>query len=82
MVRAVLSGALDDAPVDPDPTFGLHVPRAVPDVEDRLLRPRGTWDDVAAYDRVAADLARRFRENFAEVAPDAPEAWRDGLPGA
>ncbi|NBC95293.1 MAG: phosphoenolpyruvate carboxykinase [Deinococcus-Thermus bacterium] len=82
MVRAVLSGALDDAPMDPDPAFGLRVPRAVPDVDDRLLRPRDTWDDVAAYDRSAAELARRFRENFAEVAPDAPQAWRDGLPGA
>jgi phosphoenolpyruvate carboxykinase (ATP) len=82
MVRALLAGALDATPLDPDPAFGLRVPRTVPGVRDALLRPRATWEDPAAYDRRAAELAQRFRENFDEVAPEAPDAWRDGLPGA
>ena len=76
MVRAVLSGALEDVPLDQDAAFGLQVPRTVPDVSDALLRPRDTWDDGSAYDAQAADLARRFRDNFAKVAPGAPDAWR------
>jgi len=82
MVRAILSGALEDVPLDEDAAFGLRVPRTVPGVPDALLRPRETWGDPSAYDAQAADLARRFGENFAKVAPDAPGAWRAALPGA
>jgi phosphoenolpyruvate carboxykinase (ATP) len=82
MVRAILSGDLDDVALDLDPAFGLSVPRSVPGVDDALLRPRDTWADPAAYDERATHLARRFRENFEKVAPDAPDAWREALPGA
>ena len=64
MVRAILSGALDEAPVDTDPIFGLHVPVHVPGVSDRLLKPRDAWQDPAAYDTVARKLAAKFHENF------------------
>ena len=63
MVRAAISGALDGVPTWTDPVFGLTVPESVPDVPDGVLRPRQTWADGAAYDRAAAALAERFRQN-------------------
>ncbi len=68
MVRAVLSGALDAVPTTPHPVFGVHVPDMVPDVESRVLDPRATWKDGAAYDEKAAALAAMFCANFEQYA--------------
>jgi phosphoenolpyruvate carboxykinase (ATP) len=69
MVRAALSGALDDAPLAHDPIFGLGVPQGCPGVPAELLDPRSTWADPDAYDRQARALAARFQENFAQYEP-------------
>ncbi|MFW6084146.1 MAG: phosphoenolpyruvate carboxykinase (ATP), partial [Gemmatimonadota bacterium] len=65
MVTAALDGSLAEVDTRRDPVFGLHVPTSCPGVPPDVLDPRGTWDDADAYDRAAAELARRFRENFA-----------------
>jgi phosphoenolpyruvate carboxykinase (ATP) len=67
IVRAALSGELDSAPTRTDPNFGLEVPLEVPGVDAALLDPRGTWADGEAYDKAAADLARRITEHAAAV---------------
>ena len=82
MVRAILGSDLDDVAMERDPAFGLSVPTSVPGVPAELLHARSTWSDPAAYDARAADLARMFRDNFAQVAPDAPDAVSAALPGA
>jgi phosphoenolpyruvate carboxykinase (ATP) len=64
MVRAAISGVLDDVEMVVDPIFGLHSPTTCPDVPAELLIPRNTWNDKDAYDRQAADLAARFKKNF------------------
>ncbi len=64
MVRAALSGALDEAETVVDPVFGLAVPRAIDGVPDSVLDARGTWADPAAYDAQAAKLAAMFRQNI------------------
>ena len=74
MVRAALSGALDDVPTLTDPIFGLEVPSACPDVPAEVLQPRATWADGDAYDRQAAALATMFVENFALFADGVPES--------
>jgi phosphoenolpyruvate carboxykinase (ATP) len=80
MVRAALSGALDDVPYEPDPIFGVAVPTTCPDVPAEVLRPRRTWADPEAYDRQAAALATMFAENFAAYADAVDEKVRAAGP--
>ncbi len=68
MLKAALSGALDDVPYREDPVFGLEVPTRVPGVPEALLDPRATWPDPAGYDEAAAKLARMFAENIQNYA--------------
>jgi len=82
MVRAVLSGQLSDTQTQPDPTFGVHIPVAVPDVPTEVLDPRKTWKVQAAYDRKARELANMFQVNFDENASDAPAEIRNAGPVA
>ncbi|HWP03425.1 MAG TPA: phosphoenolpyruvate carboxykinase (ATP), partial [Gemmatimonadaceae bacterium] len=64
MVRAALSGALDDTPTESDPVFRLARPVDVPGVPAEVLDPRAMWADKAAYDAQARRLAEMFRKNF------------------
>ncbi|HKM63623.1 MAG TPA: phosphoenolpyruvate carboxykinase (ATP), partial [Acidisphaera sp.] len=65
LVSVALDGSLAEGRFRIDPHFGLSVPVSVPGVPDDVLDPRATWADKAAYDRAAADLVRRFSDNFA-----------------
>ncbi len=71
IVNAVLEGRLDEAPMRRDPVFGFEIPEHVPGVPDRLLLPRETWADKAAYDAQERRLARMFQENFRQFADQA-----------
>jgi phosphoenolpyruvate carboxykinase (ATP) len=64
MVHAALAGELDGVKTDTDPVFGLAVPSEIKGVPSKVLNPRSTWPDPAAYDAQAKNLARMFRENF------------------
>jgi len=74
MVRAALSGALDDVPTRTDPNFNVEVPVTCPDVPAAFLDPRSTWVDPDAYDAAAHRLAVMFAENF--------EKYADGVDAA
>ncbi len=71
ILRAILEGRLEGVPTDPDPVFGLGIPRECPDVPREVLTPRNTWKDKAAYDAKARELAGRFAENFKAFAAQA-----------
>ncbi|MFQ5414018.1 MAG: phosphoenolpyruvate carboxykinase (ATP), partial [Phycisphaerae bacterium] len=81
MLKAALAGELDEVGVSVDPVFGVGVPRSCPGVPQDLLTPKATWRDGAAYDAKAAELARRFHDNFrgfeavpGEIAAAGPKA--------
>ena len=64
MIHAALAGELLNVKTQTDPVFGLAVPSEVKGVPSKVLNPRSTWPDAAAYDAQAEKLARMFRENF------------------
>jgi phosphoenolpyruvate carboxykinase (ATP) len=64
IARAALAGELDNVKTETDPVFGLAVPAEIKGVPNKVLNPRSTWPDPAAYDAQARKLAAMFRENF------------------
>ena len=75
LVEAALSGELSGVPTRIDPVFGLAVPAQVAGVDDKVLDPRRSWPDAAAYDAAAARLSGLFAENIKrfELDGEAPE---------
>ncbi len=70
MVEAALTGALEEVPYAENATFHLSVPRRCPNVPERLLDPRNTWQDQAAYDARAAKLTAQFASHFDKAYAD------------
>lgn len=68
LVRAALSGKLDDVPTAVDPFFGVAVPTSCPGVPDSILRTRETWHDQTAYDLQAEKLVGLFEKNIEKFA--------------
>jgi phosphoenolpyruvate carboxykinase (ATP) len=73
MVRAVLGGDLDNAPMTEDPIFRVKVPEACPGVPAEVLQPRSTWESPDAYDAQARKLAQMFVDNFKQFSADVPD---------
>ena len=78
LLSAALDGTLANVEMRADPHFSFRVPVSVPGVDAKILNPRDTWADKAAYDAQARKLVGMFRENFrkfeAHVGADVLEA--------
>ncbi len=68
LVRAALTGALDNVPTVRDPLFGVEVPTECPGVPPEALRAREQWADPAAYDVQADSLVGLFQKNMEKFA--------------
>jgi phosphoenolpyruvate carboxykinase (ATP) len=68
MIKAALSGALDNVEYRTHPLFGMDVAQKCPGVPNALLNPRDTWKCATAYDEQATRLAALFIANFAKYA--------------
>ncbi|MFD1768563.1 phosphoenolpyruvate carboxykinase (ATP) [Sphingobacterium suaedae] len=64
MVQAAIQGELTQATFVPHPHFGVLVPQSCPHVPSEMLNPRDAWQDPAAYDTQAEQLAQLFIKNF------------------
>jgi len=80
MVKAVLEGKFKSVNFKPHPVFKVGVPESCPGVPSEVLDPRNTWKDPVAYDRQAAELARKFAENFKQFADEASDEVRQAGP--
>ncbi|TQR14671.1 phosphoenolpyruvate carboxykinase (ATP) [Psychrobacillus soli] len=64
MVRAAIDGKLRNVETTTDAVFGLEIPTQIDGVPAEVLIPRNAWEDQAAYDAKATELAHAFRKNF------------------
>ncbi len=80
LLNAALSGTLKEAEFRTDPNFGFAVPVAVEGVDSRILDPRSTWADGAAYDSTARSLVDRFKRNFTQFVAHVDESVRAAAP--
>ncbi len=80
MVKAALSGELENGTFRTDPIFGLEVPTEVKTVPAEVLDPRSTWSEGGDYDRAANDLASKFNDNFRKYEEGASQEIRDAGP--
>ena len=71
VVTAITSGALEGCATEKLPVLNLEIPREVPGVDSKYLNPKTTWEDQAAYDAQAMELAGLFVENIKKFAPSA-----------
>lgn len=73
IVKAATSGALRKVDTVRHPIFNVDVPVECPGVPSEVLDPRSTWDDAAAYDEQAFELAAMFVKNFERFTNDVSE---------
>ena len=66
LLDAALSGTLKTQPMRTDPMFGFQVPLSLAGVDPKILNPRDTWANGAAYDAQAKALVDMFNKNFAK----------------
>ncbi len=64
IISAIQSGELLNSDTEQLEILNLTIPTTIEGVDSRLLNPRNTWTDPAAYDARAAALAAEFKENF------------------
>jgi len=73
MICAALNGSLDNVDFTQHPVFGMWMPATCPGVPSKILDPRSTWSDPAAYDAKSGDLAQQFVQNFEKYAAGVSE---------
>jgi len=82
LLNAALDGSLKTAAFRKDPFFGFAVPVSVPGVDDKILDPRATWPDAAAYDEKARALVKMFVANFAQFQDHVEQGVLESAPKA
>ena len=69
LLTAAMNGSLGKGGFRKDANFGFDVPTQCEGVDAKLLDPRMTWADPAAYDAQAQKLVGMFAANFAKYVP-------------
>lgn len=80
LLHAALDGSLSSVKFVKDPIFNLDIPTAVVNIPEKILNPRNTWENKAAYDAQAKKLAKLFHENFKPYSSMLPKDIGDNGP--
>ena len=73
MIKAAITGKLNEVEFEKHPIFGLEYPKTCPDVPNAVLNPRNTWRNEEEYDTKANYLAQLFIKNFEQFSAKASE---------
>ena len=82
LLNAALDGSLKNVEFRKDENFGFMVPKAVAGVDSKILDPRSTWKDKAAYDEQVKKLAGMFIKNFEKFIPHVDDEVKNAAPKA
>ena len=63
-INGILDGKINKSEFSTTPIFNLSIPKTLDGVDTEVLNPRNTWEDKAAYDKAAKELASMYIENF------------------
>lgn len=66
IIHHILDGSIDEAETEIVPVFNLRVPKELSDVDNSILDPRRTYNEVSEWETKAKDLASKFIENFVQ----------------
>jgi phosphoenolpyruvate carboxykinase (ATP) len=80
IIRAILNDSLRDIPTELDPILNLQIPTSCEGIPQEILKPRKAWKNPKDYEKVALDLAAKFRKNFEQFAPDVYAEVREAGP--
>lgn len=80
LITAALEGDLENVEFVNHEIFGLAMPTECANVPTEVLNPKNTWEDKAAYDKKANELASAFNKNFEKFAENANEEILAGAP--
>jgi phosphoenolpyruvate carboxykinase (ATP) len=80
LITAALNGKLKNAAYHPHPVFGMLMPASCPGVPEKILNPKDTWEDQAAYDEAARKLADLFIQNFKKYESAVTQQIREAGP--
>ncbi|MCX7883808.1 MAG: phosphoenolpyruvate carboxykinase (ATP) [Caloramator sp.] len=64
MVRAAISGELDNVEYELHPIFKVLMPKKCSNVPDEILNPINTWKDKQKYYETANELLEKFNNNY------------------
>ena len=64
IIDRILDGSLESAPTQILPIYNLEIPTNLEGVDDAILDPRATYEDVSEWSTKAIDLAELFINNF------------------
>ena len=73
MITAILNDELNNVQFKTHDIFGLNMPTSCPNVPDKILSPKNTWEDKKEYDNKASELANAFNKNFVQFSANANE---------
>ncbi|KNC83148.1 phosphoenolpyruvate carboxykinase [ATP] [Sphaeroforma arctica JP610] len=65
-VDAILDGSINKSEFKADPIFQFEVPQTLGNVSPDVLVPRNAWEDKAAYESAAKELANKFVANYSQ----------------
>jgi phosphoenolpyruvate carboxykinase (ATP) len=80
MITAAMNGELDKIEFKTQAIFDLSIPISCPNVPSEILNPKDTWDDKAAFDKTANNLAEQFVKNFEAYEAQTNEAILSAAP--